>query len=154
MQKARENQMKIMPTTCLLVAILLCVALHFILPISNIVPSPWNLIGLIPFLLGIWINISADRAFKQANTTIKPFELSKALIQDGAFRLSRNPMYLGFIGILLGISILLRSITPYFVVIAFVILIELAYIRIEERMLAAKFGPEWDQYRSRVRKWI
>ena len=85
-----------MPTTSLLVAILLCFGLHFLTPILYIVPSPWNLIGLIPMFLGVWINLSADRDFKEAETTVKPFEESNALIQDGVFRWSRNPMYLGF----------------------------------------------------------
>jgi protein-S-isoprenylcysteine O-methyltransferase Ste14 len=145
---------KIMPTTYLLVAILLCLGFHFLTPILYIVPSPWNLIGLIPIFWGVWINLSADRAFKKAETTVKPFEESKVLIQDGVFRLSRNPMYLGFAAILLGISVLLRSLSPYLVVVGFVILIELMFIRSEEQMLEEKFGDEWMRYRSRVRKWV
>jgi protein-S-isoprenylcysteine O-methyltransferase Ste14 len=63
-------------------------------------------------------------------------------------------MYLGFVLILLGVSIMLRSISPYIVVVVFVVLIELVFIRVEERMLEAKFGDEWKKYRSQVRKWI
>jgi protein-S-isoprenylcysteine O-methyltransferase Ste14 len=143
-----------MPIAYLLVAILLCMGFHFLVPISYIIPSAWNLIGFVPLLLGIWLNISADRAFKRAGTTVKPFEESNALIQEGVFRLSRNPMYLGFVAILLGITILLRSISPYIVVFVFVILIDRMFIRNEEGMLEGKFGDEWEQYRSRVRKWI
>ena len=145
---------KIMPTTYLLVAILLCLGFHFLTPILYIVPSPWNLIGLIPIFLGVWINLTADRAFKKAETTVKPFEESKVLIQDDVFRLSRNPMYLGFTAILLGISVLLRSLSPYLVVVGFVVLIELIFIRSEEQMLEEQFGDEWMRYRSRVRKWV
>ena len=145
---------KIMPTTYLLAAILLCITLHFLVPILRFIPSPWNLFGLVPLLFGIWINLSADRAFKQANTTVKPFEKSNALIQDGAFRWSRNPMYLGFAAILLGISVLLRSLSPYIAVVVFVVLMDLVFIRVEEQMLEEKFGDEWRRYRSRVRKWI
>jgi protein-S-isoprenylcysteine O-methyltransferase Ste14 len=103
---------KIMPTTYLLVAILLCVVVNFLVPIFYLIPSSWNLIGIIPLFFGLWINLSADRAFKKAETTVKPFEESNTLIQDGVFRWSRNPMYLGFIAILLGISVLLRSRSP------------------------------------------
>jgi len=145
---------KIMPTTYLLVAILLCVVLHFLVPILYIMASPWNLIGLIPLFFGLWINLSADRAFKKAETTVKPFEESNALIQDGVFRWSRNPMYLGFVAILIGISVLLRSLSPYIAVVVFVVLIDLMYIQVEEQMLEKKFGDEWKRYRSRVRKWI
>jgi protein-S-isoprenylcysteine O-methyltransferase Ste14 len=63
-------------------------------------------------------------------------------------------MYLGFVAILLGISILLRSVSPYIVVVVFVIMIDLTFIRVEEQMLAEQFGEEWARYRSRVRKWI
>jgi protein-S-isoprenylcysteine O-methyltransferase Ste14 len=145
---------KIMPTTYLLVAILLCLGFHFLTPILYIVPSPWNLIGLTPIFLGVWINLSADRAFKKAETTVKPFEESKVLIQDDVFRLSRNPMYLGFAAILLGISVLLRSLSPYLVVVGFVVLIELIFIRSEEQMLEEQFGDEWMRYQSKVRKWV
>ena len=145
---------KIMPTTYLLVAILFCVVLHFLVPILYIMPSPWNLIGLIPLFFGLWINLSADRAFKKAETTVKPFEESNALIQDGVFRWSRNPMYLGFVAILLGISVILRSLSPYFAVVVFVVLIDLMFIRVEEQMLEEKFGDGWKRYRSGVRKWM
>lgn len=143
-----------MPPTYLLIAILLCIAFHFLIPILYIIPSPWNLIGLVPLLLGIWFNFSADQAFKQTKTTVKPFEDSNALIQEGVFRFSRNPMYLGFVGILLGISLMLRSVSPFLVVMVFAILIDVMFIQVEERMLETKFGEEWKQYRSRVRKWI
>jgi protein-S-isoprenylcysteine O-methyltransferase Ste14 len=145
---------KLMTTTYLLVAILLSIALHFLIPFLYVVPSPWNLIGLIPMIFGVWINISADQAFKKVKTTVKPFEESNTLIQDAVFRLSRNPMYLGFVSVVLGISILLKSLSPYAVVLAFAIFMDLVFIRVEERMLGEKFGEQWEQYRSRVRKWI
>jgi protein-S-isoprenylcysteine O-methyltransferase Ste14 len=145
---------KVMPTTFLLVGILVCLALHFIVPVLRVIPTPWTLSGIIPLLLGIWMNLSADRAFTRARTTVKPFEVSSALIQDGVFRLSRNPMYLGFTAILLGVAMLLGSISPFIVTLAFPPLIDAVFIRTEERMLEAKFGDEWRRYQSRVRKWI
>ena len=145
---------KLMPTTYLFVAILLTIALHFLIPVRYVVPSPWNFIGLPLVIFGIWINLSADQAIKKAKTTVKPFEESNVLIQDSVFQLCRNPMYLGFVALLLGISILLRSLSPYIVVVIFTLSMELMFIRIEERMLSEKFGDQWDQYKSRVRKWI
>ena len=145
---------KLMPPTYLLIAVILCVTLHFILPIKIIIPATWNLVGLIPVILGIWINLAADRELKLAETTVKPFAESYALVQVGVYRFSRNPMYLGFIAILLGISILLRTLSPFIVVIAYAILIDTTFIRYEEHKLARLFSDEWDQYRSKVRKWI
>ena len=145
---------KLMPTTYLLIAVILCVTLHFILPIKTIIPATWNLVGLIPFILGIWVNLAADRELKLAETTVKPFAESYALVKVGVYRFSRNPMYLGFIAILLGVSTLLRTLSPFFIVIAYAIFINTAFIRFEEHKLARLFGDEWHQYRSKVRKWI
>jgi protein-S-isoprenylcysteine O-methyltransferase Ste14 len=63
-------------------------------------------------------------------------------------------VYLAFVAILLGISILLRSLSPYMVVVVFVVMIDLTFIRVEEQMLAEQFGEEWAQYRSRAKKWL
>jgi protein-S-isoprenylcysteine O-methyltransferase Ste14 len=145
---------RLMPTTYLLVAILLSVGFHFLIPIIYFIRSPWNLIGILPIVFGIWINLSADQAFKKADTTVKPFETSSELIQEGVFRISRNPMYLGFEAILIGVTILLRSLSPFLIVILFPILMELVFIQPEERMLREEFGDQWERYRLRVRKWI
>jgi protein-S-isoprenylcysteine O-methyltransferase Ste14 len=141
--------MNIMPTTYLLIAIVAMIALHFLFPVMRIVPPIWNLLGIIPIALGVIINLIADKAFSRANTTVKPFEESSALVTSGAFRITRNPMYLGFVLILIGIAVLMRSLTPYFVIIAFAILIDRMYITVEERMLAEKFGPDWIAYKEK-----
>ncbi|MBN1316880.1 MAG: isoprenylcysteine carboxylmethyltransferase family protein [Anaerolineales bacterium] len=148
------NPKKIMPTMYLLIAMIIMVALHFIFPLYMLIPPVWNLSGILPVVIGLAINLMADGAFKKANTTVKPFQESNALITSGVFRITRNPMYLGFVLILIGIALLLRSLSPFIVIIVFAILIDQIYIRVEERMLADKFGSEWDAYRQTTRRWI
>jgi protein-S-isoprenylcysteine O-methyltransferase Ste14 len=145
---------KIMPPTWLLIAIVAMLMLHFLLPIAWIIPPIWNLLGLIFITSGVILDLHGDKVFKQARTTIKPFEESSSLVTNGVFQMSRNPMYLGFVFILIGIAILLKSLSPYLVVIAFIILIERMYIRVEEYMLAEKFGTSWEQYKSKTRRWL
>ena len=145
---------RLMPTMWLLVAIVAEVILHLVLPITKIVPRYWNLLGIIPLALGVAINLLADRAFREANTTVKPFETSTVLLKDGVFGVSRNPMYLGFVLVLIGIAVLLRSLTPYLVVIGLAVLMQRVYIVVEESTLAAQFGAEWAQYRRRTRRWL
>jgi len=144
----------VMPTTYLLIAIVMMVALHFSFPVARIIPPWWNLLGIIPLALGVIINLIADRAFHKANTTVKPFKASIALITEGVFRMSRNPMYLGFVLVLIGIAVLMRSLTPYVIVLAFAILMDRMYIRVEERMLAEEFGTEWEGYKRSTRRWL
>jgi protein-S-isoprenylcysteine O-methyltransferase Ste14 len=145
---------KIMPTTWLLIAIVAMLALHFLFPVTQIVPPIWNLLGLVFLVSGVIMNLIADKAFHRAQTTVKPFEESSVLVTGGVFQISRNPMYLGFVLILAGIAILLRSTSPYLVIFAFVFLIDRTFIRVEERMLAEKFGASWEQYKSRTRRWL
>jgi protein-S-isoprenylcysteine O-methyltransferase Ste14 len=145
---------KIMPTTWLLIAISVMVILHFLMPGGWIVPKVWNLTGLVFLTAGVITNLMADSAFHKAHTTVKPFEESTVLVTDGVFQLSRNPMYLGFVLILAGIAMLLRTISPYVVILAFVILIDTTYVRVEERMLAENFGAAWEAYKSSTRRWL
>ena len=145
---------RILPPSYLYVAIVFIVLLHFIFPIGRILKIPWNLIGLVPLVLGSALNLIVDHAFKRYQTTVKSFQESSALITDGVYRFSRHPMYLGFVLILFGLSLLLGSISPYIVVMVFAILMDVVFIRVEERMLEAKFGDAWKAYKSKVRRWI
>ncbi len=145
---------KIMPPTYLLISIVAMIALHFLFPAMRIIPPLWNLLGIIPLALGVILNLVADKAFHRANTTVKPFKESSVLITSGAFRISRNPMYLGFVLILIGITVLVGSLTPYVVVLAFVIFIGRMFVTGEEQMLAEKFGVEWEEYKRNTRRWL
>jgi protein-S-isoprenylcysteine O-methyltransferase Ste14 len=142
------------PPAFLFSTIVIMIALHLLLPGSQIIRAPWRYLGLIPFVLGNVLNALADQAFKQHETTVKPFAESTYLVTYGVFRLSRNPMYLGFVLILVGIAVLLGSLTPWIGVIVFPFLMQYRFIRIEETMLEARFGSTWLEYKQRVRRWF
>ena len=71
---------KVLPPTYLLIALVLVLAIHFVFPVRKIVPVPWNLLGIVPLACGIALNLIADKAFHQAQTTVKPSEESTALV--------------------------------------------------------------------------
>jgi protein-S-isoprenylcysteine O-methyltransferase Ste14 len=145
---------KILPPTYLLVAILMMFGLDLFLPLGRLIPVPWNLICLMPLLLGIAINLVADKALRMSGTTVKPFLESTALVTQGVYRLSRHPMYLGFVLILVGVATLLGSLSPWLVLPIFILLMESVFIRVEERMLGEKFGEDWLAYKKKVHRWI
>jgi protein-S-isoprenylcysteine O-methyltransferase Ste14 len=149
MQKKR-----ILPPTFFNVSIIALIAFHILIPLSRIILFPWNLLGLIPIALGAVLNLKSDKDFKTAGTTVKPFEESSVLITTGVFRISRNPMYLGMVLILLGAAILLGSLSPYVVMVAFALSMHFLFIVPEEKMLESRFGMEYRQYKEHVRQWI
>jgi len=145
---------RVLPPVYFLISIVAMALLNFFGPVIEFVRYPWNLLGLVPLGIGIALNLIADAAFKKEQTTVKPFEISTALITTGVFGISRNPMYLGMALILIGIAILMGSLSPLIVIVFFTALMELVFVRTEEKMLEEHFGLAWTEYQSKVRKWI
>ncbi len=130
------------------------ILVHYLIPLAKFIYYPFTLLGIIPLLFGIIINLAADSLFKKFNTTVKPLLEPKELITSGIFTLTRNPMYLGFTSILFGISIMLGSILPFIITIVFIGLLDVVFIRFEEKNLENIFGNNWLIYKNKVRRWI
>jgi protein-S-isoprenylcysteine O-methyltransferase Ste14 len=145
---------QILPPTYVLMALIVMLILHFALLVVRFIPTPWHLLGLIPLALGVALNLIADSAFRIAGTTVNLFKESTVLKTDGVYGFSRHPMYLGFVLALIGVAILLGSLSSWLVLPIFVILMEIVFIRVEERMLEEKFGPAWLAYKKKVRRWL
>jgi protein-S-isoprenylcysteine O-methyltransferase Ste14 len=153
-RQAKDRIERIMPPTLFYMCIILMVLLAWLWPIKMVVRSPYNIIGVFPLSLGLGIAIWGSRKFEQVGTTIKTFDEPSKLVTDGLFRLSRNPMYLGFALTLLGIWLVLGALSPLSGVAIFVVITDRWYIPFEERMLIERFGREFENYRSRTRRWI
>lgn len=145
---------KVLPPTYFLAAVALTVALHFLFPVATFIPLTWRFAGLLPIAAGIALNLAADRQFERRNTTVKPFQESSALVTDGVFRWSRNPMYLGMVLIVSGIAIIEGSVSPWIVVAALAVLLDRIFILREEKMLQEAFGTVFQQYKKRIRRWL
>ncbi|MGH8742056.1 MAG: methyltransferase family protein, partial [Burkholderiales bacterium] len=70
------------------------------------------------------------------------------------YRFTRNPMYLGMSGALLGAAVYLGSLTPFVVVPAFMALLADRFIAPEEAFLERAFGQAYLDYKARVRRWL
>ena len=137
-----------------LIGVLLMLALHFMFPIVQIVPAFGRLIGLLPLGAGLVISFMAERQFIQVGTSVNPTGATNQLVTDGFYRYSRNPMYLGMALALVGVALLLGSLTPFGVIPLFQWWISTQFIRREEQRLATQFGQDWLEYKARVRRWI
>ena len=145
---------KIYPPTYFNLSWFIMIMLHFFYPIFVLYTGLWKLIGVLPIIFGGYLNLAADKLMKVYSTTVKPGKESETLIENGVFKFSRNPMYLGMAMILIGIAIILGSLSPFIVVIIFVYLIKNFFIKVEESMLEKKFEKKWINYKNNTRRWI
>ena len=109
-------------------------------------------VGLIT--LGVSIVLASAGLFKLRKTTLNPFGEPVTVVQDGFYRFSRNPMYLGMLLVLAGLGIWLGTLLALFIAPAFVAIMSRYYITREEQVLDARFGEMYRAYRKRVRRWI
>ncbi len=145
---------KILPPTLMLVCLVLMAVSHWAFPIQTFFPVPFNFLGIVPLVLGVFISVSADRQFAKVRTNVKTFDEPGQLVTNGWFRYSRNPMYLGFVLILAGVWIMLGSASPLLEVLIFVAIADRWYIRYEEQKMTVKFGQAYEDYKHQVRRWI
>lgn len=104
----------------------------------------------------IAVIVLAIREFRRANTTVNPLEpqTASALVTSGVFAFSRNPMYLGLLGLLLAWTVFLGAPAGVAGLALFVTWMNLLQIRPEERAMTALFEGDFADYRSRVRRWL
>lgn len=107
-------------------------------------------------VVGISFCVSGVISFRRARTTVNPLQPHKAsaLVTSGVYRVSRNPMYVGFAFLLLGWALALGEPLAFLGVPAFVLFITRFQIIPEERALTTLFGTEFERYCTAVRRWI
>jgi protein-S-isoprenylcysteine O-methyltransferase Ste14 len=154
MSGAGEESRTIVPPLYFLVALLVMGFFHGVVPGAYIVQAPYRYGGIVLMVLAIGLILWAAALFRRAGTNIRPYLPSTALVVSGPYRFTRNPMYLGMAGTLLGVAVFLGSITPFVVIFAFMGLIKERFILPEEAKLEAAFGGDYVQYKERVRRWL
>ena len=107
-------------------------------------------------VIGIAVAGMGIVSFRRAKTTVNPMkpDSSSALVVTGIYRLTRNPMYLGFLWILLGWGIFLSNTLAFLVLPGFVLYMNRFQIEPEERALTRLFGQAFVTYAKQVRRWI
>jgi len=123
--------------------------LGFVVPARDVVAISIALAGVVTSALGVV-------SFRRAGTTTNPMkpESSSSLVTSGIYKLTRNPMYLGFLLVLLGWAIFLSNVPAFLFLPAFVLYMNRFQINPEERTLAALFGQEFAAYKASVRRWL
>jgi protein-S-isoprenylcysteine O-methyltransferase Ste14 len=109
---------------------------------------------LIPLLMGLAYAFGGVASFRAGGTEIVPGSKSNMLHRKGLYQHTRNPMYLGFVVFLVGVAFLLGSVSPFAVPPLFLALIQVLFVRNEERWMEEQFGEEYLAYKRTTRRWF
>ncbi|SFS85408.1 methyltransferase family protein [Brevundimonas viscosa] len=111
-------------------------------------------VAIVLIVGGLLLDGAAAGYFRRIGTAVEPWKPSTALATKGLYGLSRNPIYLGFAVTYVGLSIAMDSVAALVLLAPCLWVVDRFVIRREERYLAAKFGAEYEAYRTRVRRWL
>ena len=110
--------------------------------------------GVVLFTAGAAVAGWALAIFYNARTTTVPGKASAKLVTWGPYRFTRNPMYVGLSLAYLGEAGLLKHVYPVLLLPLVIAYLNWTVIPLEEARLKEVFGDEYEQFRSKVRRWI
>ena len=113
-------------------------------------------LSYISYIAGLSTLVCAASLFKKQNTTVNPIKIENAssLVTSGIFKYSRNPMYLGMVLILLGLTFMFNLIGGIMFTLLFTMYITKFQIRPEEEVMERFFGADFIKYKQNVRMWL
>lgn len=143
------------PPVYLGVALALAVGLQLLLPLDWLKNIPFQIIaGTACCVLAAALPLWAMLRFRAANTHVEPHKPTTALVVIGPYRYTRNPIYLGFLLLALGLALIFAN--PWGLLILPLLWATLRFlvIRVEEAFLIGRFGRSYIDYQASVRRWI
>lgn len=128
--------------------------LQLVVPGTKLLPAPWHWAGLAVGGAGLALMSWAFLLFQRHDTVIDPVGTPTALVTNGPYRFTRNPMYLGIALALLGVALFAGTAIVLLAPLAFVVTINARFIPRKEANLERAFGAECSDYKRRVRRWL
>jgi protein-S-isoprenylcysteine O-methyltransferase Ste14 len=145
---------RIAPPILTLLHIIAAFLLARFIPLPFAVPRIVEYIGFALVVIGFLFGLGAVLAFRRAHTTLDPYHPVSSIVTSGVYSFSRNPIYLGFLLMVIGIP--LNTGTYWGVILApiFILFCNKLVIEHEETYLEKKFGEIYTSYKSSVRRWL
>ena len=137
---------------------LMGLALHYFFRLF-LVESPrlapiLDIIGTALIVVSLIIPVLAFKALEKSKTTHKVSKPTTAIVSDGIYKYSRNPIYLSGFILFIGISLIVNSLILMILIIPLFFVIREGVVKREENYLERKFGQDYLNYKSSVRRWI
>jgi protein-S-isoprenylcysteine O-methyltransferase Ste14 len=149
--------MLIPPPLLFVPPLLLGLFLHARVPlvhVSEMTAEILQWLGIVLIIVGVAHAFSSILLFLRSHTTVIPHHQSSALVTKGAYRWTRNPMYVGLTFVYIGVSALSAAVWPLLFLPLPLLVLDRWVIPMEERQLEDVFGATYAAYRQRVRRWL
>jgi protein-S-isoprenylcysteine O-methyltransferase Ste14 len=143
------------PPVWTLLYILIAYALTRLIGASPLPGLPIVTLAIILIVAGVALAVSAALLFRRQRTELNPTSaVNRALVTSGPFRFTRNPMYLSLVVVALGVAIWIGPWPMFLAPIAVFVTTNRVHIPFEEAKMRRQFGPDFDAYCRRVRRWV
>jgi len=149
-------ELKINPPVQMLVSVVLIYATAQILPVSvTLLEYKWLVVS-VSLIIGLFFNFAGGISFRSAKTTGNPDrpENASSLVTSGIYRITRNPMYVGLLFLLLAWTTWLGSLFGLVIIIVFQLYMTRFQIIPEEKALSELFPEQFKDYCTQVRRWL
>jgi protein-S-isoprenylcysteine O-methyltransferase Ste14 len=152
----KSLELKIPPALLMMLFVSAMWLIDYLLPMFK---QSWDWHAMVAraiFLMAVSCIIAGVVSFRLAGTTVDPTRPEKAtsIVTTGMYRWTRNPMYLGFLLMLLALVIKLSNPATLVFLPMFVLYMNRFQIKPEERVLTEMFGEAYESYIRQVRRWI
>ena len=124
------------------------------LPQTRWMQPPWTHAGWFPMAFGTSLGLLSIVRFRRVGTGVVPFTPANVLVEHGAYRWTRNPMYVALVTVALGFAIKLPSVPALAVPPLLWLVLDRRFVRREEAFLRERFGAAYDAYCARVPRWL
>ena len=120
------------------------------------VPEDWpaGLLGAVVFVLALALGVWALDTMTRAGTNVPTNRPTTTIVEGGPYRFTRNPIYMGMFGGLIGLGIAFDNLWLPLMLVPFALVIRYGVVAREEAYLERKFGDAYRRYRQRVRRWL
>ena len=145
---------RLYPPHYLVLSIASIIGIDWLVPVPFVAAAFALIGGLLFLVIGLILAASAARLFSKAKTVIVPFSESTKLVVSGAYRFTRNPMYLGMFFCLIGVTLLVNNVVGLLVLLLFFLIIRQRFVLKEEVQMQETFGDDYAQFKARIRRWI
>jgi protein-S-isoprenylcysteine O-methyltransferase Ste14 len=143
------------PPRLYLAGLLLGGLLEYLVPSPNLIPELWQFSGAGALIgVGLGIAVKSFLFFDEAGTNVPTVKPTTAIVQEGPYQYSRNPIYAGMTLFYIGVASAFESWWMLGFLVPILAVMHFGVILREERYLEAKFGDEYLDYKRRVRRWF